>query len=135
VALDAAGNGPFEAQLFLDLETSEDGDENLYLLAAADCGDTLHVLLQPWSSDFALASASDWELRPFGTTLNRSPALVTLTPEELGIPEPTSLALLSLGGPLNSAEFLSRNHLHCLTLKITGCTALLSVLTVSRAAS
>lgn len=106
VALDAAGNGSFEAQLFLDLETSEDGDESLYLsAAAADYGDTINLNLQPWSSDFIVSSAAGWEIRPFDTALGTSPAPVTLTPEEIGIPEPTSLALLSLGGPLILRSF------------------------------
>jgi hypothetical protein len=97
--LDATGNGSFEAELFLDLETSENGDENLYIsAAAADYYDTLHLQVQPWSGDFDIESAAGWEVRPFGSVLNRSPEPFIIPPEQLGIvPEPTTLVYLAAG--------------------------------------
>jgi hypothetical protein len=99
VMLDAAGNGSFGAELFLDLETSEAGDENLYnSAAAADYYDTLHLQVQPWSGDFGIESAAGWEVRPFGSVLNNSPEPFVIPPEQLGIvPEPTTFVYLVAG--------------------------------------
>jgi hypothetical protein len=101
--LDGAGSGTFHIELWLEVSAFEEGDENLYRsAAAADYGDTIVSHLQPWSGDFTITTASgEWEVRPFGTPLSSSPPPVTLTPEQLGIPEPASLALLC-----NAALFL-----------------------------
>ncbi|MEX0611250.1 MAG: hypothetical protein WD738_14675 [Pirellulales bacterium] len=98
VALDASGNGSFRVELWMDASAFEDGDENLYIsAAAADYGDTLNTHLQPWSADFSITTASGaWLVRPFGTALSVSPPPVTLTRGQLGIPEPASAALLGI---------------------------------------
>ncbi len=109
VALDAFGNGSFRLEMWMDASAFEDGDENLYLsAAAADYGDTLNSYLQPWSSDFSLTTSSgEWDVRPFGSELSTSPPPRTLTLGELGIPEPSSLMLAALG-LLSCAQFWFR---------------------------
>jgi len=98
VVLDASGAGSFSVELLLDVSAFEEGDENLYeSVSAADYGNTVGAFLQPWSGDFTTTSVSGWEVRAFGTPLSASPAPVTLTLAQLGIPEPASGGLLGLG--------------------------------------